>query len=202
MAYQTMGRFAIGSRAFGFSSGLDMKVGKDDPGPQRMRAWRPVEGMEMAWGMAPTRQERGDGRSLVPATCPRWYGKRTERRDSVGACQSKTELYAKRRGRARLMDVVGSGRRWRGSGGRVIPFRIFVQGCGVEAWLLGLASVAAAAVCGRVWPCMWPWRLCGRCHLGRGSSHSGDERSVSRAAGRPPPPIICLFGPFSASRQC
>lgn len=38
MGYQTMGLLAIGRSALGHSSGLDVKVGNDDPGPQRMRA--------------------------------------------------------------------------------------------------------------------------------------------------------------------
>jgi len=50
MGYQTMGRLAIGNRALGFSSGFDVNVGNDEPGPQRMRAWSPVEGIEVAWG--------------------------------------------------------------------------------------------------------------------------------------------------------
>jgi hypothetical protein len=43
-----MGRLAIGSRAFGFSSGLEVKVGNDEPGPQRMTAWSPGEGIDTA----------------------------------------------------------------------------------------------------------------------------------------------------------
>lgn len=43
-----MGRFAMGSRALGFSSGLAVKVGNDDPGPHRMSACRPGDGMERA----------------------------------------------------------------------------------------------------------------------------------------------------------
>ena len=38
IGYHTIGRLAIGSRAFGFSSGFDVKVGNDEPGPHRMRA--------------------------------------------------------------------------------------------------------------------------------------------------------------------
>ena len=48
MGYHTIGRFAIGISAFGFSSGFDVKVGKDDPGPQRMMAWKPGAGIERA----------------------------------------------------------------------------------------------------------------------------------------------------------
>jgi hypothetical protein len=55
-----MGRFAIGSRALGFSSGFEVKVGNEDPGPQRMRACTPGEGIDMAWGMAT--EAVGDGR--------------------------------------------------------------------------------------------------------------------------------------------
>lgn len=46
-----MGLFAIGRRAFGLSSGVDVKVGNDEPGPHRMRACSPVEGMGKAWGI-------------------------------------------------------------------------------------------------------------------------------------------------------
>lgn len=52
MGYHTIGLLAIGKSALGHSSGFDVKVGKDDPGPQRMRACSPVAGMDMAWGMA------------------------------------------------------------------------------------------------------------------------------------------------------
>ena len=38
-------------RAFGFSSGLAVKVGNEDPGPQRMIAWKPGAGIERAWGI-------------------------------------------------------------------------------------------------------------------------------------------------------
>lgn len=40
-----MGRFAMGIKAFGFLSGLEVKVGKEDPGPQRIMAWKPGAGM-------------------------------------------------------------------------------------------------------------------------------------------------------------
>lgn len=43
-----MGRFAIGISAFGFSSGFAVKVGNDDPGPQRMMAWKPGAGTASA----------------------------------------------------------------------------------------------------------------------------------------------------------
>lgn len=33
-----MGRFPIGSMALGFSSGFEVKVGREEPGPQRMKA--------------------------------------------------------------------------------------------------------------------------------------------------------------------
>lgn len=48
MGYQTIGRFATGSNAFGFSSGLAVNVGNDDPGPQRIIACRPGEGIDTA----------------------------------------------------------------------------------------------------------------------------------------------------------
>lgn len=51
MGYQTIGRFAIGNKALGFSSGFDVKVGKEDPGPHKMRACRPVAGIDTAWGI-------------------------------------------------------------------------------------------------------------------------------------------------------
>lgn len=46
-----MGRFAIGISAFGFSSGFAVKVGNDDPGPQRMMAWKPGAGTASACGI-------------------------------------------------------------------------------------------------------------------------------------------------------
>lgn len=52
MGYHTIGRFAIGRRALGFSSGFAVNVGNDEPGPQRIMAWSPGEGAEMAWGIA------------------------------------------------------------------------------------------------------------------------------------------------------
>lgn len=48
MGYHTIGRFAIGISAFGFSSGLAVNVGKEDPGPHRMMAWKPGAGIERA----------------------------------------------------------------------------------------------------------------------------------------------------------
>jgi hypothetical protein len=56
-----MGRFAIGISAFGFSSGFAVKVGNEDPGPQRMIAWKPGAGIESAWGivrLVPPRDRR------------------------------------------------------------------------------------------------------------------------------------------------
>lgn len=47
-----MGLFAIGNRALGFSSGFAVKVGNDDPGPQRMRACSPGDAEETACGIA------------------------------------------------------------------------------------------------------------------------------------------------------
>jgi hypothetical protein len=51
MGYHTIGRFAIGMSAFGLSSGLAVKVGNEDPGPQRMIAWNPGAGIESACGI-------------------------------------------------------------------------------------------------------------------------------------------------------
>lgn len=51
MEYHTMGRLAMGKRALGFSSGFAVKVGNDEPGPQRIKAWSPGEGAEMACGI-------------------------------------------------------------------------------------------------------------------------------------------------------
>jgi hypothetical protein len=42
----------MGIRAFGFSSGLAVNVGNDDPGPHRMMAWKPGAGIERACGIA------------------------------------------------------------------------------------------------------------------------------------------------------
>ena len=47
-----MGRLATGRRAFGFSSGFAVKVGKELPGPHKIRACRPGEAMVTAWGIA------------------------------------------------------------------------------------------------------------------------------------------------------
>jgi hypothetical protein len=41
----------MGSNAFGFSSGLAVKVGKLEPGPQRMRAWSPGDAIDTACGI-------------------------------------------------------------------------------------------------------------------------------------------------------
>jgi len=46
-----MGRLAIGIRAFGKSSGFEVNVFSDTPGPHRMRAWKPGGGIERACGM-------------------------------------------------------------------------------------------------------------------------------------------------------
>lgn len=46
-----MGRFARFRRAFGFSSGFDVKVGNDDPGPHRITACSPGAADETAWGI-------------------------------------------------------------------------------------------------------------------------------------------------------
>lgn len=35
-----MGRFAIGTSAFGNSSGVEVKVFRDRPGPHKMSAWK------------------------------------------------------------------------------------------------------------------------------------------------------------------
>jgi hypothetical protein len=48
MGYHTIGRLAMGSRAFGFSSGFDVNVGNEEPGPHRMRACSPVEAIDKA----------------------------------------------------------------------------------------------------------------------------------------------------------
>lgn len=48
IGYHTIGRLAIGSRALGFSSGFEVNVGNEEPGPQRMRACSPVEAIDKA----------------------------------------------------------------------------------------------------------------------------------------------------------
>lgn len=40
-----MGRFAIGMSALGRSLGEDVNVFRETPGPQRIKAWRPGEGI-------------------------------------------------------------------------------------------------------------------------------------------------------------
>ena len=65
MGYQTIGRFAMGKRALGFSSGFAVKVGKDDPGPQRMSACKPGEGIVTACGILPmSLRLRQDGEAI------------------------------------------------------------------------------------------------------------------------------------------
>lgn len=39
-----MGRFAIGTMALGKSAGFEVKVLREEPGPQRMSACKPGEG--------------------------------------------------------------------------------------------------------------------------------------------------------------
>lgn len=51
MGYHTIGRLAIGKRALGLSSGFAVKVGNDEPGPQRINACSPGEGPETEWGI-------------------------------------------------------------------------------------------------------------------------------------------------------
>ena len=46
-----MGLLAMGRMALGFSSGLAVKVGKLDPGPQRIRACSPGAAIETACGI-------------------------------------------------------------------------------------------------------------------------------------------------------
>jgi hypothetical protein len=51
MGYHTIGRFAMGRRALGFSSGFALKVVNEEPGPHNIKAWRPVAGMDTACGI-------------------------------------------------------------------------------------------------------------------------------------------------------
>lgn len=53
-----MGLLAIGNKALGFSSGFAVKVGNDEPGPQRMRACSPGDAEDTAWGMAAVDRHR------------------------------------------------------------------------------------------------------------------------------------------------
>jgi hypothetical protein len=46
-----MGLFAMGRRAFGFSSGLAVKVGNELPGPHKIKACRPGVAIVTAWGI-------------------------------------------------------------------------------------------------------------------------------------------------------
>ena len=46
-----MGRLAMGTRAFGNSSGVEVNVFKDTPGPQSITAWKPEEGIGNACGI-------------------------------------------------------------------------------------------------------------------------------------------------------
>jgi hypothetical protein len=43
-----MGRFAMGSSAFGISLGFEVKVLNEAPGPHKMRAWKPGAGRLVA----------------------------------------------------------------------------------------------------------------------------------------------------------
>lgn len=56
-----MGLLAMGSRAFGFSSGFAVKVGNEDPGPQSMMACSPGEAELVAWGIATVTVLGSDG---------------------------------------------------------------------------------------------------------------------------------------------
>lgn len=47
-----MGLLAMGRSAFGFSSGFAVKVGNEEPGPQRIKACSPGATAVTAWGMA------------------------------------------------------------------------------------------------------------------------------------------------------
>ena len=49
--YQSRGRLARGRSALGSEVGLEVKVLRERPGPQRMRAWRAGVGRVVAWGM-------------------------------------------------------------------------------------------------------------------------------------------------------
>ena len=44
----------MGIRALGYSSGFDVKVLRETPGPHSMRAWKPVGGTGTECGMVPT----------------------------------------------------------------------------------------------------------------------------------------------------
>lgn len=46
-----MGRLAIGRRALGFSSGLAVNVGKELPGPHKIKACKPGAAIVTAWGI-------------------------------------------------------------------------------------------------------------------------------------------------------
>lgn len=46
-----MGLFAIGMMAFGNSSGFDVNVDRDAPGPHNIRAWKPGEGIVVECGI-------------------------------------------------------------------------------------------------------------------------------------------------------
>jgi hypothetical protein len=53
-----------------------VKVGNDDPGPQRMSACSPVEGIDMAWGIL--RTALADGRP-IDVMCAQFLGQRAFR---------------------------------------------------------------------------------------------------------------------------
>jgi len=43
--YHSIGLFAIGTNALGNSSGDDVNVFRETPGPQRIKAWKPEDGV-------------------------------------------------------------------------------------------------------------------------------------------------------------
>jgi hypothetical protein len=82
MGYHTIGRFATGSSALGFSSGFAVKVGNDEPGPHRMSACRPGDGTVTAWGIVGV----GVGERVGEDVCRGLREKKSSERMRVGVC--------------------------------------------------------------------------------------------------------------------
>lgn len=58
----------MGIKHFGFSSGLEEMVFKLSPGPQRIKAWKPLLGTGVAWTMLVCDSEFLDDYDRTPRT--------------------------------------------------------------------------------------------------------------------------------------
>lgn len=62
----------MGRRAFGFSSGLAVNVGKLEPGPHKIIACSPGAAMETAWGILRTEGVEAEDALLVGDLVDDW----------------------------------------------------------------------------------------------------------------------------------